>query len=110
MTSNHEQENDTLAQTPSFGCPYWGLNRLNQIVVEVWKNQSLGSQVELMSHYCINGSASHLTLEAWNKLCFPTYQEANSIGHRIAGLWGLLVMIIGILGNLLTLIAIPYAK
>ena len=94
----------------SFGCPYLGPDNISQIMTSTWQNGSLGRQVEIMSHYCVNGSASHLSQNDWNKLCFPTYDAQNGLGQKIAGIWGLLVMIIGIVGNLLTLVAVPYAK
>ena len=93
----------------SFGCPYFGPNS-SEHYLATWSNSSLGYQVELMSHYCINGSAVHLDLHKWNELCFPTIKEESTTGRKLAGVWALCSMLVGIFGNSLTLIAIPYAK
>ena len=106
------QEDDigAIGTDPDLGCPYLGPKYLKQVVGDSWKNSSLGKQVNLMSHSCFNGSLSHLSQEEWDKLCFPSHQEAGGIGHKIAGVWGLFVIIVGTFGNLLTLIAVLYAK
>ena len=104
------QDNDTIQNYSSFGCPFLGAENLSQTLGSTWKNSSLGKQVNIMSQFCVNGSASDLNEEDWIRICFPTYHVQNDVGHKIAGVWGLLVMIIGIVGNLLTLIAVPYAK
>ena len=99
-----------MGHQSSFGCPYLGPDNISQTLTSTWKNSSVGRQVEIMSHYCVNGSASHLGHDDWIKVCFPTYHQQNDLGHKIAGIWGLLVTIIGIIGNSLTLFAVPYAK
>ena len=110
MWPTQEEGAGTLGRDPLLGCPYLGPENLKQVVGNTWKNESLGRQVNLMSHYCVNGSLSHLSQEQWDKLCFPSHQEAGNIEHKIAGVWGLFVIIVGTFGNLLTLIAILYAK
>jgi hypothetical protein len=94
---------------PSLGCPYCGPNS-SYLYSAIWRNSSLGSQIELMSRYCVDGSAADLDLDKWNELCFPAFKEESTVGRNLAGVWALFTMILGIFGNLLTLIAIPYAR
>ena len=70
-------------------------------------------QIKLMSHFCLNGSLSYLTQHDWEQYCHPYHEEyhKNFDGiNMLAGVWGIITFIIGAIGNLLTLIAIPYAK
>ena len=76
--------------------------------LNIWINSSYGYETELLSHVCLNGSFAHLELEEWNKRCFPNI-ERNLWWRRSACVWLLFNFIIGLLGNLLTLVAIPYA-
>ena len=75
---------------------------------DIWENAINGYETELLSHVCLNGSFAHLSREQWNKRCFPTIDEDVTI-RRITGFWSLFNFIAGTVGNLLTLIAIPYA-
>ena len=112
LARTFENDSNDWGNDPSLGCPYAGNNIPNDSnhFTETWKDSLLGRQVELMSHYCVNGSAAHLSLEEWNKLCFPTHNDAGGAGRVLAGVWALFNMIIGSFGNALTLVAIPYAK
>ena len=70
-------------------------------------------QINLMSHFCLNGSLSYLSYDEWEKYCHPYNEEYNKNFdgiNKLAGVWGMITFIIGVLGNLLTLTAIPYAK
>ena len=79
------------------------------------ENQSFveSSIIKLMSHFCLNGSLSSLQKDEWEKYCHPYdeeyHQNFDNI-NLIAGILGLLTFIIGVFGNLLTLVAIVYAK
>ena len=106
---NFETRTEGWGHNPALGCPYFGPTS-SEHYTATWTNSSLGHQVMLMSHYCVNGSASSLESDEWYKLCFPTHKDAGGIGRTLAGVWALVTMIVGIFGNLLTLIAIPYAK
>ena len=86
-------------------CPYVGPKSFDLI----WSNDTLGQIVQTLSHCCLNGSLSHLDIEDWNKICFPTYLE-NVPLRRSTGAWSLFNFLVGIMGNLLTLLSIPYAK
>ena len=85
-------------------CPY-NTSAFN----DIWTNKLLGHEVKLLSHFCLNGSFSDLSVMEWNLRCFPTYQEYVEL-RRATGIWCLFTFILGILGNLLTLVAVPYAK
>ena len=58
-------------------------------------------------------SMSDLCLEAWSygynttENCIPSYMEGAT--GILAGIWHVFNALIGFIGNLLTLIAIPYA-
>ena len=71
----------------------------------------------ILSDICINGTEWGLDLAALD--CVPSakrYDTNNGLGSviyglRIAvGIWCILVSVAGIFGNLLTLLALPYAK
>ena len=81
----------------------------NKHFQEIWDNRTYGYEVDLLSHVCLNGTFSHLSVEEWNDRCFPTNNE-NLILRRITGMWSMFNFIAGIFGNMLTLFAIPYAK
>ena len=70
-------------------------------------------QIKMMSHFCLNGSLSYLDEETWGEYCHPYHEEYHenfdSI-NMLAGVCGIITFIIGVLGNVLTLAAIPYAK
>ena len=74
----------------------------------IWDNPMYGYETDLLSHVCLNGSFAHLSREEWNKRCFPTIHEDVAI-RRFTGFWSLFNFIAGTIGNLMTLIAIPYA-
>ena len=76
----------------------------------IWTNTTHGKQVHTMSHLCLDGSLSHLSREDWKMLCFPTDDEEVRTLAMIGGIWALITLIVGACGNLLTLMAIPYAK
>ena len=86
-------------------CPYNGPQSFDLI----WSNDTLGQIVNTLSHCCLNGSLSHLNIEDWNEICFPTSLE-NVPLRRMTGVWSLFNFLVGIMGNLLTLLSIPYAK
>ena len=79
-------------------------------------NDELSTQnaiIELMSHFCLNGSLSSLQENDWEKYCHPyseDYHQSFDIINIVAGILGLITFIVGVFGNLLTLVAIPYAK
>ena len=76
---------------------------------EIWNNHKYAYEVKLLSHVCLNGTFAHLSDNEWNKRCFPTRGE-NFTLRTLTGFWSLFNFIVGIFGNLLTLVAIPYAK
>ena len=92
----------------NLSCPYYGPDSKEHFQL-IWDNKSYGYKVELLSHVCLNGSFSHLPLEEWNERCFPTHME-SIVQRRLTGFWSLFNYILGLFGNLLTLVAIPYAK
>ena len=73
------------------------------------KNTTYGYQVKLLSHVCLNGSFSHLSYEEWNRHCFPSYED-NVVWRRAAGVWSVFNFVVGLLGNLLTMVAVAYAR
>ena len=75
----------------------------------IWINSSFGKETELLSHFCLNGSFSHLGWDEWNERCFPNY-GGNLGWRRSAGVWSLFNFIVGTLGNFLTLVAVVYAR
>ena len=89
-------------------CLYYGSENDSHFE-QIWENKLNGHEVDLLHHVCLNGSFSHLSLEQWNDRCFPTHNE-NFVLRRITGFWSLFNFIAGLFGNLLTLVAIPYAK
>ena len=74
----------------------------------IWINSSFGKETELLSHFCLNGSFSHLGWDEWHARCYPNYW-ANLGWHRAAGVWSLFNFIVGTLGNFLTIVAVAYA-
>ena len=89
-------------------CPYYGSNN-DSAFNDIWAINALGQEVSQLSHICLNGSFFDLPLPEWNSRCFPTYLENVEL-RRATGIWCLITFILGILGNLLTIVAIPYAK
>lgn len=75
----------------------------------MWNNKALGDEVQLLSHVCVNGSFAHLSIDEWNPRCFPTNKENRTLS-RITGFCSLINFLLGVTTNLLTLLAIPYAK
>lgn len=62
------------------------------------------STIFLLSKMCVNGS------NAENVECVRNYNDISYLVLRkLVGLWSILVGSLGISGNLLTLLAIPYA-
>ena len=61
------------------------------------------TDIHSLSQYCTSGSkiSSHE--------CFKFYSNATDLIRQISGIWLLIVGTVGILGNLATLITIPYA-
>ena len=70
---------------------------------------SYDQEIELLSHVCLNGSFTDLSDDEWNKRCYPNYW-GNVAYRRAAGVWSLFNFIVGILGNILTLVAVAYAR
>ena len=66
-------------------------------------------QIEQMSRFCLNGSLSHLSTDQWKDLCLPYYKDEVGF-DKIAGTFGVLTFIVGVIGNLFTLVAVPFAK
>ena len=66
-------------------------------------------QIELLSHFCLDGSYAHLSTETWKATCLPYYKDEYGF-DKVAGVIGVLTFAIGVLGNLLTLLAIPLAR
>ena len=92
----------------NLSCPYFG-SANGSHHQQIWKNDHFGHIVDILSHACVNGSLSELSLDKWNEICFPTHMEYT--GLRIAtGLWALFNFFVGTIGNSFTLLAIPYAK
>ena len=77
--------------------------------VDIWTVKNLGYETELLSHVCLNGTFKNLSFDEWNERCFPNYW-GNLGWRRSARVWSLFNFIVGLVGNLLTLVAIPYAK
>ena len=77
----------------------------------IWGNSTgiVAYETNLLSQVCLNGSFSNLNYTEWNERCFPSY-TANVGLRRAAGVWALFNFLVGTLGNLLTLVAIPYAR
>ena len=73
------------------------------------RNSTYGYEVKLLSHVCLNGSLSHLSYDDWNARCFPSYAD-NVSWRRAAGIWAVCNFVIGILGNLLTMVSVAYAR
>ena len=60
-----------------------------------------GTNNYYLSKLCVNGSYEET-------LCIPELDR--QLPYRVAlGVWGLIVMVFGVIGNLLTLLSIPYA-
>ena len=78
----------------------------------VTKNNTYGYQVELLSHLCLNGSFSDLSYEEWNNRCFPSHADKldNVEFRRALGIWTVISFVIGLLGNLLTVVSVVYAR
>ena len=74
--------------------------------------QTYEYEMKLLSHVCLNGSFSHLSYEEWNNLCFPSYGDkiVNLGWRRAAGVWSLFNFLVGLLGNMLTMVAVAYAR
>ena len=66
-------------------------------------------QIEQMSRFCLNGSLSHLSTDQWKDLCLPYYKDEVGF-DKIAGTFGVLTFIVGVIGNSFTLFAVPFAK
>ena len=88
-------------------CLYYGSGNGSHFQ-DIWDNPTHAYETELLSHVCLNGSFAHLSRDEWNTRCFPTIQE-DVVIRRFTGFWSLFNFIAGIIGNLLTLVAIPYA-
>ena len=70
-------------------------------------------QINKMSHFCLNGSLSYLDEETWGKYCHPYHEEYHQNFDKmsiLAGIFGLVTFIVGVFGNLFTLVAVTYAK
>ena len=89
-------------------CPYFGPNNYSHHQ-QIWTNSKLGHQVVTLSQVCVNGSLLHIELEEWNRRCYPTHLESTAL-RMCTGIWAFLNFVVGIVGNCLTLTAIPYAK
>ena len=77
-----------------------GENILNQWECKTGEN----STIYLLSKLCVNGSNTA------NVECVQNYNDISYLVLRkLVGLWSILVGSLGISGNLLTLLAIPYA-
>ena len=59
-----------------------------------------GSSLEIFSDFCLNKTNSFASQ------CFPSGYEALRFA---VGVWSIIFGIVGFVGNLLTIIAIPYA-
>ena len=59
--------------------------------------------IHLLSKLCVNGSNSNGCYDCFDK-SFETCPYRKSLG-----VWAIIMMFVGVLGNLLTLLAIPYA-
>ena len=105
---------------PHLGCPHLGPNATDIIHccpyvpgtdkhwALIW-NESYSHQMFVMAHTCLNGTLSHLGWDEWNNHCFPTYHD-NVAVRRATGAWSLFNFFVGLFGNLLTLVAVPFAK
>ena len=92
----------------NLSCPYFGTENGSHYQ-NIWTDDYFGQQVDILSQACVNGSLSELSLDEWNRICFPTNLE--NAGLRIAtGIWALFNFLVGTFGNTLTLFAIPYGK
>lgn len=105
MTDESENFNRNFQ---NLSCPYFGPDN-DSHHLQIWTNDYFGHQVGVLSQACVNGSFKELSLDEWNERCFPTHLE--NLGLRTAtGLWALFNFLVGSFGNVLTLMAIPYAK
>ena len=92
----------------NLSCPYFEPNNSDHFE-QIWESNLYGYEVKLLSHLCLNGTLSEIGLDEWNKRCFPTHMENKGL-RMSTGIWSLFNFVVGFLGNLLTLMAIPYAK
>ena len=71
-----------------------------------WNNlicdKSRVNNVSFLSKACVDGTDDG-TLD-----CLP-HEEIEVICRIVLGVWGIITIIIGVFGNVLTLVAIPYA-
>ena len=87
---------------------------MNECIVYLSYNKSVTKQLKMQ---CLRGNThtmSEFCLHAWSEglqnqtaECFP---KIESVGGVVAGIWGLVICLLGFVTNLLTIIAIPYAK
>ena len=64
---------------------------------------STSERIYLLNDMCTNGFDAS-TLE-----CFKSYGQMTDASHISTGIWHIFIALVGIFGNLTTLIAIPYA-
>ena len=77
------------------------LYNLNDTYIACNRNNS--NNIYQLSKFCVNDSNVNGLYE-----CLPN--DLENCPYRIAlGCWAIIVMIIGVLGNMLTLLALPYA-
>ena len=70
---------------------------------EQWECKE-GDNIYLLSKLCVNGSNTD------NLECIQNYNDITYwVLRKLLGIWSILVGSLGISGNLLTLLAIPYA-
>ena len=89
-------------------CPYYGPDNGTHWI-DVWTKPSYGYQMEVLSSVCVNGSFAHLSREEWDKRCYPTIHE-NVALNRLSGTLSLISFLAGSISNLMTIIAVLYAK
>ena len=89
-------------------CPYYGPENGTHWI-DVWTKPLYGYQMEVLSSVCVNGSFAHLSREEWNRRCFPTIHENVQL-NRLSGVLSLISFLAGVFSNLMTLVAVLYAK
>ena len=89
-------------------CPYYGPDNGSHWI-DIWIKPSYGYRMEVLSSVCVNGSFAHLSREEWDKRCYPTIHE-NVALNRLSGTLSLISFLAGSISNLMTIIAVLYAK
>ena len=75
---------------------------INLSSTQITCDKSNQNDVYTLSKFCVNGSD-------WSNLeCIHDIEE-QSFSRNILGIWAIIVSVAGIIGNVLTLLAVPFA-